>query len=154
MFHRQDMHKMLMDSATQEQGTGTPVKLVVNHKVLQNHIFTHLTRSLHMISSEADMLIIINVLVHRSRHFNRPHHIRQRLTIPTRRRHRSRRHRVRNSENHRHPCRQTALGFQLLTRQRQDLRRRIPRLRKLQSQQRHRILGRPSQLEQNCFIAL
>lgn len=39
MFHRQDMHKMLMDTATQEQGTGTPVKLVVNHKVLQNHIF-------------------------------------------------------------------------------------------------------------------
>lgn len=33
MFHRQDMHKMLMDTATQEQGTGTPVKLVVNHKV-------------------------------------------------------------------------------------------------------------------------
>lgn len=54
MFHRQDMHKMLMDTATQEQGTGTPVKLVVNHKVLQNHIFTHLTRSLHIISSEAD----------------------------------------------------------------------------------------------------
>lgn len=24
---------MLMDTATQEQGTGTPVKLVVNHKV-------------------------------------------------------------------------------------------------------------------------
>lgn len=32
---------MLMDTATQEQGTGTPVKLVVNHKVLQNHIFSH-----------------------------------------------------------------------------------------------------------------
>lgn len=43
---------MLMDTATQEQGTGTPVKLVVNHKVLQNHIFTHLTRSLHIIYSE------------------------------------------------------------------------------------------------------
>lgn len=39
MFHRQDMHKMLMDTATQEQGTGTPVKLVVNHKVHQNHNF-------------------------------------------------------------------------------------------------------------------
>lgn len=43
---------MLMDTATQEQGTGTPVKLVVNHKVLQNYIFTHLTRSLHIIYSE------------------------------------------------------------------------------------------------------
>lgn len=30
---------MLMDTATQEQGTGTPVKLIVNHKVLQNHNF-------------------------------------------------------------------------------------------------------------------
>ncbi|KAL9531073.1 FAD-dependent monooxygenase [Sphaerulina musiva] len=35
MFHRQDMHKMLMDTAKQEQGTGTPVKLVVNHKCIE-----------------------------------------------------------------------------------------------------------------------
>lgn len=33
MFHRQDMHKMLMDCAMQEEGAGTPVKLIVNHKV-------------------------------------------------------------------------------------------------------------------------
>ncbi|KXT02396.1 hypothetical protein AC578_178 [Pseudocercospora eumusae] len=32
MFHRQDMHKMLMDTAMQEEGKGTPVKLIVNHK--------------------------------------------------------------------------------------------------------------------------
>ena len=32
MFHRQDMHAMLMDSAVGEQGKGTPVRLVCNHK--------------------------------------------------------------------------------------------------------------------------
>ncbi|KAK4497622.1 hypothetical protein PRZ48_010275 [Zasmidium cellare] len=34
MFHRQDMHKMLMDTALQEEGAGTPVKLIVNHKTV------------------------------------------------------------------------------------------------------------------------
>lgn len=33
MFHRQYMHRMLMDCATQEEGQGTPVKVIVNHKV-------------------------------------------------------------------------------------------------------------------------
>lgn len=33
MFHRQYMHKMLLDCATQEEGEGHPVKVVVNHKV-------------------------------------------------------------------------------------------------------------------------
>lgn len=33
MFHRQDMHKMFMDCALQEEGEGIPVKLIVNHKV-------------------------------------------------------------------------------------------------------------------------
>lgn len=33
MFHRQYMHRMLKDSATNELGEGTPVKLVLNHKV-------------------------------------------------------------------------------------------------------------------------
>lgn len=33
MFHRQYMHKMLLDSATSEKGDGIPAKLVVNHKV-------------------------------------------------------------------------------------------------------------------------
>ncbi|KPI37462.1 FAD-dependent urate hydroxylase [Cyphellophora attinorum] len=32
MFHRQDMHKMLKDTAMQEQGEGEPVKLLVNHQ--------------------------------------------------------------------------------------------------------------------------
>ncbi|KAF2451790.1 FAD/NAD(P)-binding domain-containing protein [Karstenula rhodostoma CBS 690.94] len=31
MFHRQYMHKMLMNCALQEEGTGTPAKLLVNH---------------------------------------------------------------------------------------------------------------------------
>ncbi|EGP86363.1 salicylate hydroxylase-like protein [Zymoseptoria tritici IPO323] len=31
-FHRQDMHKMLMDCALSKEGDGVPVKLVVNHK--------------------------------------------------------------------------------------------------------------------------
>ena len=33
MFHRQYMHKMLMDSALNEHGEGVPAKLVVKHKV-------------------------------------------------------------------------------------------------------------------------
>lgn len=33
MFHRQYMHKMLMDSAVGEHGAGKPAKLIVNHKV-------------------------------------------------------------------------------------------------------------------------
>jgi salicylate hydroxylase len=33
MFHRQYMHKMLMDCALQEEGDGSPVKLLVNHPV-------------------------------------------------------------------------------------------------------------------------
>jgi len=32
MFHRQYMHRMLMDSAVGEQGEGTPATLMVNHK--------------------------------------------------------------------------------------------------------------------------
>lgn len=35
MFHRQDMHKMLMDTALQEEGEGTPAKLLVNHQVCE-----------------------------------------------------------------------------------------------------------------------
>jgi hypothetical protein len=33
MFHRQDMHKMLKDTALQEDGEGTPAQLVVNYEV-------------------------------------------------------------------------------------------------------------------------
>ena len=33
MFHRQYMHKMLMECALQEEGEGTPVELLVNHPV-------------------------------------------------------------------------------------------------------------------------
>ena len=33
MFHRQDMHKMIMDSALGEHGEGTPAQLIVKHKV-------------------------------------------------------------------------------------------------------------------------
>ncbi|KAK2753619.1 hypothetical protein FQN54_007396 [Arachnomyces sp. PD_36] len=32
MFHRQDMHAMLMDTAVSEGGGGVPAKLIVNHK--------------------------------------------------------------------------------------------------------------------------
>jgi salicylate hydroxylase len=32
MFHRVDMHKMLMDDALSTEGEGVPVKLVVDHK--------------------------------------------------------------------------------------------------------------------------
>jgi hypothetical protein len=31
MFHRVDMHKMLMDDALSEKGEGIPVKMVVDH---------------------------------------------------------------------------------------------------------------------------
>lgn len=34
MFHRQYMHRMLMDSALGEHGEGVPAHLVVNHKVI------------------------------------------------------------------------------------------------------------------------
>jgi hypothetical protein len=33
MFHRQDMHAMLMDVAVGKEGKGNPARLVVNHKV-------------------------------------------------------------------------------------------------------------------------
>lgn len=33
MFHRQYMHRMLLDCATEDNGAGHPVKIVVNHKV-------------------------------------------------------------------------------------------------------------------------
>lgn len=33
MFHRQQMHKMLMECALQEEGDGTPARLIVNHPV-------------------------------------------------------------------------------------------------------------------------
>jgi salicylate hydroxylase len=33
MFHRQDMHAMLKDTALEEAGEGSPAKLIVNHKV-------------------------------------------------------------------------------------------------------------------------
>jgi salicylate hydroxylase len=32
MFHRVDMHKMLLDDALSTEGAGIPVKLVVDHK--------------------------------------------------------------------------------------------------------------------------
>lgn len=32
MFHRVDMHKMLMNDALSEEGEGIPVRLVVDHK--------------------------------------------------------------------------------------------------------------------------
>lgn len=38
MFHRQDMHKMFMDCALQEEGEGIPVKLIVNHKVSKHSL--------------------------------------------------------------------------------------------------------------------
>jgi salicylate hydroxylase len=33
MFHRQHMHRMLKDCALQEEGSGNPAKLYVNHQV-------------------------------------------------------------------------------------------------------------------------
>jgi salicylate hydroxylase len=33
MFHRQHMHNMLKETALQEEGEGTPVRLLVNHRV-------------------------------------------------------------------------------------------------------------------------
>ncbi len=32
MFHRVDMHKMLLDDALSEEGGGIPVKMVVDHR--------------------------------------------------------------------------------------------------------------------------
>lgn len=38
MFHRQYMHKMLMDSALNEHGEGIPAKLVVKHKLRRHSV--------------------------------------------------------------------------------------------------------------------
>jgi salicylate hydroxylase len=38
MFHRQYMHKMLMETALGEDGEGEPAKLVVKHRVCYNHV--------------------------------------------------------------------------------------------------------------------
>lgn len=35
MFHRQYMHRMLLDCATQQEGDGDPVEVIVNHKVIR-----------------------------------------------------------------------------------------------------------------------
>jgi hypothetical protein len=52
MFHRQDMHKMFMDCALQEEGEGTPVKLIVNHKVIYLlSINEPTTNSLHSVKT-------------------------------------------------------------------------------------------------------
>ncbi|KAJ9642682.1 hypothetical protein H2204_002330 [Knufia peltigerae] len=40
MFHRQYMHKMLMDSAVGEHGAGIPAKLIVNHKAVDVDVQT------------------------------------------------------------------------------------------------------------------
>ncbi|KAL1955723.1 hypothetical protein VTO42DRAFT_8121 [Malbranchea cinnamomea] len=40
MFHRQYMHRMLMDCAIQEKGEGTPVKVVLNHKCKDIDLYT------------------------------------------------------------------------------------------------------------------
>jgi hypothetical protein len=31
MFHRQDMHKMLLEAATSAKGEGTPCKVIIDH---------------------------------------------------------------------------------------------------------------------------
>ena len=41
MFHRQYMHKMLMDCALQEEGYGKPVRLKVNHAVSSNRCMSN-----------------------------------------------------------------------------------------------------------------
>lgn len=41
MFHRQYMHRMLMDSALGEQHEGIPAKLIVNHQVRPDFSSVH-----------------------------------------------------------------------------------------------------------------
>ncbi|KAH6870838.1 hypothetical protein BKA58DRAFT_316469 [Alternaria rosae] len=57
MFHRQYMHKMLMDCALQEEGAGTPVKLLVNHPCQSIDIPTGLIKFSNGSSAQHDLII-------------------------------------------------------------------------------------------------
>ncbi|PPJ54363.1 hypothetical protein CBER1_07116 [Cercospora berteroae] len=57
MFHRQDMHKMLMDCATQDEGAGQPVKLVVNHKCVDLDTTTGRITFANGVVAEHDVVI-------------------------------------------------------------------------------------------------
>jgi salicylate hydroxylase len=79
MFHRQYMHAMLKDCAMQEEGNGTPVKLLVNHQV------GLMTTTIDVVLSEA---------VQRHQPRDRGDHLRQRQNRPARPHRRRGRHRL------------------------------------------------------------
>ncbi|KAI4957344.1 hypothetical protein J4E86_005818 [Alternaria arbusti] len=57
MFHRQYMHKMLMECALQEEGEGTPVKLLVNHPCQSIDIPTGLITFSNNTTAHHDLII-------------------------------------------------------------------------------------------------
>ena len=62
MFHRQYMHKMLMECALQEEGAGTPAKLLVNHPVRFTLIMVAVCRNTLRITYSVLALILNPVL--------------------------------------------------------------------------------------------
>ncbi|CAG5156601.1 uncharacterized protein ALTATR162_LOCUS4398 [Alternaria atra] len=57
MFHRQYMHKMLMECALQEEGTGTPVKLLVNYPCESIDVETGVIRFSNGTKAQHDLIV-------------------------------------------------------------------------------------------------
>lgn len=57
MYHRQHMHKMLMDTALSEEGAGAPVKLILNHKCTSIDLETGTITFEHGVTAQHDLVI-------------------------------------------------------------------------------------------------
>jgi salicylate hydroxylase len=57
MFHRQYMHRMLKDCAMQDEGEGTPVKLLVNHAAIDVDTATGEIKFVNGVSVQHDLII-------------------------------------------------------------------------------------------------
>jgi len=57
MFHRQYMHRMLKDCAMQEEGEGTPVKLLVNHACQEIDLRTSTVTFKNGVQTQHDLIV-------------------------------------------------------------------------------------------------
>ncbi|KEZ39491.1 Glutamate synthase (NADPH) [Scedosporium apiospermum] len=57
MFHRQYMHRMLKDCALQEEGAGTPVKLLVNHACKDINLDTGVITFDNGVTAQHDLIV-------------------------------------------------------------------------------------------------
>ncbi|KAF1834807.1 salicylate hydroxylase-like protein [Decorospora gaudefroyi] len=57
MFHRQYMHKMLMECALQEDGAGTPVKLLVNYPCASIDLETSMIKFTNGLTAQHDLIV-------------------------------------------------------------------------------------------------